>query len=188
MNQIIVHNLYNPNGRLNDIAILRSASNFIFNNNVRAASIAGPNYNLGDNQVVWAAGWGDTFVSLLMIMTIVLYDGKFELFDIKKYASVSQAGSGIGSEQLRQVELRVINQNTCRNNYAVRGVNIAASMVCSGWPSGGRDHCTFDEGGPLYHNGIVVGVRSFGIGCGQPQFPGVNTRVSSYTSWIQTNS
>ena len=51
----------------NDIAVLRSANTFSFNNNVRAASIAGANYNLADNQAVWAAGWGTTSVSLLKI-------------------------------------------------------------------------------------------------------------------------
>nr|ADT80827.1 serine protease 57 [Mamestra configurata] len=159
VNQRIAHPTFNLNTLAGDIAILRSAGNFVFNNNVRAALVAGPNYIVNDNQVVWAAGWGDTF-----------------------------AGSYYGSEQLRHVELRSINQNTCRNNYLVRGVTITANHLCSGWVAGGRDQCTYDEGGPLYHNGVVVGVRSFGIGCGQPEFPGVNTRVSSYSSWININS
>ncbi|KAJ8736109.1 hypothetical protein PYW08_006765 [Mythimna loreyi] len=158
LSQIINHPQYNGNTYNNDIAVLRSASTFTFNNNVRAASIAGSNYNLGDNQPVWAAGWGTT----------------------------SQGGSS--SEQLRHVELRVINQATCRNNYASRGITINDNMLCSGWSGGGRDQCQGDSGGPLYHNGIVVGVCSFGIGCAQAQFPGVNARVSRYTSWITSNA
>ena len=83
INQRIIHPSYNANTMANDIAILRSATNFVFNNNVRAASVAGPNYNLPDNLAVWAAGWGDTFVSLLMILIEVLYDRKFVLFVIQ---------------------------------------------------------------------------------------------------------
>nr|ACR15970.1 serine protease 1 [Mamestra configurata] len=158
VNANIIHPSYNGNTLNNDIAILRSASTFSFNNNVRAASIAGSNYNLGDNQAVWAAGWG----------------------------TVSQGGSA--SEQLRHVELRVINQNTCRNNYASRGIAITDNMLCSGWSGGGRDQCQGDSGGPLYHNNVVVGVCSFGIGCAQANFPGVNARVSRYTSWINSNA
>uniref|UniRef100_A0A2A4K6F8 trypsin n=1 Tax=Heliothis virescens TaxID=7102 RepID=A0A2A4K6F8_HELVI len=158
-NANIVHPQYDRNTLNNDIAIIRSATTFSFNNNVRAASIAGANYLPADNQVVWAAGWGDTFY-----------------------------GSNQGSEQLRHVQLVTINQNTCRNNYATRGVLINDNMICAGWSSGGRDQCQGDSGGPLYHNGIVVGVSSFGIGCGQAFFPGVSARVSRYTSWISSNA
>lgn len=62
---------------------------------------------------------------------------------------------------------------------------ITDNMLCSGWLDvGGRDQCVGDSGGPLIHNDIVVGVCSWGYGCGSPRFPGVNTRVSRFTSWI----
>ncbi|KAJ8736116.1 hypothetical protein PYW08_006772 [Mythimna loreyi] len=158
VNQIINHPQYNGNTYDNDIAVLRSASTFTFNVRVRAAPIAGSNYNLADNQPVWATGWG-----------------------------LMNVGS-VPSEELRHVELRTINQATCRNNYATRGIAITDNMLCSGWPTGGRDQCQGDSGGPLYHNGNVVGVCSFGIGCAQAQFPGVNARVSRYASWITSNA
>ncbi|XP_022821664.1 trypsin CFT-1-like [Spodoptera litura] len=157
--QNIVHNLFSFRTLDNDIAILRSASFFYYNINVRDAHIAGPNYLPSDNSPVWAAGWGDTI-----------------------------HGSLAGSDQLRHVQLQIINQNTCRNNYATRGIVITDNMLCSGWPTGGRDQCQGDSGGPLYHNNVVLGVCSFGIGCGQALFPRVNTRVSRYTSWIHAHS
>nr|AAT95361.1 trypsin IIb2 precursor [Sesamia nonagrioides] len=157
--QIINHPQYNGITENNDICILRSATAFALNNNAFPASIAGANYYVGDNQAVWAAGWGDTY-----------------------------QGSNVGSEQLRHVQVVVINQITCRNAYAVRQIAITDNMLCSGWPNGGRDQCQGDSGGPLYHNGVVVGVCSFGFGCAQAAFPGVNTRVSRYTAWIQSNA
>ncbi|XP_047027195.1 trypsin, alkaline B-like [Helicoverpa zea] len=159
VNQNIIHPQFDSRTLNNDIAILRSTTTFSFNNNVRPGSIAGANYNPADNQAVWAAGWGDTF-----------------------------SGSNQGSEQLRHVQLVIINQNTCRNNYATRLTMVNENMICAGWPSGGRDQCQGDSGGPLYHNGIVVGVSSFGIGCGDAFFPGVSARVSRYTSWISSNA
>uniref|UniRef100_A0A2H1VHR7 SFRICE_012354 n=1 Tax=Spodoptera frugiperda TaxID=7108 RepID=A0A2H1VHR7_SPOFR len=145
----IVHPAYNPWTMDSDIAILRSASTFSFNNNVRAASIAGANYFPGDNQAVWAAGWGDTYSS-----------------------------SGAGSEQLRHVQLVVINQETCRRQYENTFYPITDNMLCAGWPTGGRDTCQCDSGGPLYHNGVVVGVTSYGMGCADVRYAGVSAHYN----------
>ncbi|KAJ8735783.1 hypothetical protein PYW07_007403 [Mythimna separata] len=152
---IINHPSYNPQTYNNDVAIMRSATTISHNNNVRPVSIAGANYNLGDNQVVWAAGWGLT----------------------------SEWGSP--SEQLRHVQIFTINQAACRNSYPT----LTDNMLCSGVPNvGGRDQCSMDSGGPLYHNGIQVGICSFGTGCARPNFPGVNARVSRFSQWISSNA
>uniref|UniRef100_A0A2A4K5J3 Peptidase S1 domain-containing protein n=1 Tax=Heliothis virescens TaxID=7102 RepID=A0A2A4K5J3_HELVI len=157
VNANIVHPEFNPANMNNDIAVLHSATPFVFNNNVRSGAIGG--YHVGFGEVVWAVGWGDTF-----------------------------SGSHQGSEQLRHVQLMIMDQNTCKNNYAAHGVMVNDNMMCAGWPSGGRDQCQGDSGGPLYHNGITVGISSFGIGCGQPSFPSVSTRLAGYVSWIVRNS
>ncbi|KAJ8736124.1 hypothetical protein PYW08_006780 [Mythimna loreyi] len=152
---IINHPQFNSGTNNNDVAIMRSATTIVHNNNVRPVSIAGANYNLADNQVVWAAGWGLT----------------------------SEWGSP--SEQLRHVQIFTINQAYCRTRYNT----LTDNMLCSGVQNvGGRDQCTMDSGGPLYHNGIQVGICSFGTGCGRPDFPGVNARVSRFSHWITSNA
>ncbi|XP_046452758.1 trypsin-like [Daphnia pulex] len=45
---------------------------------------------------------------------------------------------------------------------------------------------TGDSGGPVIVNGVVVGITSFGVGCADPKYAGVYTRVSTYVTWIQT--
>lgn len=62
--QVINHPNYNDNTLDNDIAILRLASFITFSNVVQAGAIAGTNYNVADNQPVWAIGWGVTEVTL----------------------------------------------------------------------------------------------------------------------------
>lgn len=92
------------------------------------------------------------------------------------------------SEQLRHVQIWTVNQAVCRSRYARIGA-ITDNMLCSGWLDvGGRDQCQGDSGGPLLHNNVIVGVSSWGQGCADKNFPGVNTRVSRYSSWIQSNS
>ncbi|KAL0850913.1 hypothetical protein ABMA28_006822 [Loxostege sticticalis] len=157
--RITNHPAYNSFTRDNDIAIIRTSSNLPNNNNVRAALIPGPNYGPPDNTPVVATGWGRI------------------------------AQNGMPSEQLRSVQIWTINQALCRQRYAAIGRTVTDNMLCAGWLDvGGRDQCIGDEGGPLLHNLVVVGISSWRQSCGLPQYPGVNTRVPRYSAWIQSNA
>ncbi|KAL0901252.1 hypothetical protein ABMA27_006544 [Loxostege sticticalis] len=172
VNRVINHPNYDPRNEDNDFSILWVNGNIPETATSRPALLAGANYYPADNQVVWAAGWGHTIAG--------------------DHSSMSN--------QLRHVQVWVVNQGICRQRYANRVVNdifgrprpapitITDNMLCSGWlDRGGRDQCQGDSGGPLYHNGVVVGVCSFGHGCALPYFPGVNARVSRVVGWINQN-
>ncbi|CAH0592701.1 unnamed protein product [Chrysodeixis includens] len=114
------------------------------------------------------------------------------MYNLPDNAEVWTAGWGATSFEgpvstsLRHVQVWTINQSRCNTRY---DGSLTANMLCAGWLDvGGRDACTNDNGGPLYHKGVVVGIVSFRYSCGDPQYPGVYTRVSSYTSWIQNNA
>ncbi|XP_050554894.1 trypsin, alkaline B-like [Spodoptera frugiperda] len=166
----IAHTSYSSRTLENNIAILHSVTTFTFNDRASPASIAGPNYHIADNQNVWAVGWG-------------------QIYGCSEPRSMSTTHERrIGSEALRQVAQVIINQETCRSNYAARDIAITDNMLCSGWHTNGRGHCDKDSGSPLYHNGVVVGIFTFSVGIAQANFPSVHTRVSSYTSWITSNA
>ncbi|CAH0695427.1 unnamed protein product [Spodoptera exigua] len=160
INGIINHPLYIPGTRYHDIGILRSASNINFNECIRPAPIAGTKYVVPDNDYLWAAGWGAQYY-----------------------------GDTAEPEELRHVKVMKINLETCKKQFAVSNkYTITDEMLCSGWPTGGRDQCQGDSGSPIFHHGVVVGVCSFGIECGRADFPGVNMRVANYTDWILDNA
>lgn len=48
----------------------------------------------------------------------------------------------------------------------------------------GSDACQGDSGGPAVINNKLAGVVSFGLDCGDPNFPGIYTRVVNYRKWI----
>ncbi|XP_047528791.1 trypsin, alkaline B-like [Vanessa atalanta] len=157
--RLIIHPNYYNALKQNDVGIFRVSSTFSIGGNVQPGRFAGSNYNVADNQIVWTIGWGATSVN------------------------------GPKSNQLRHVQVVTVNQNVCRSNYNVIAMTVTNNMMCAGiLNQGGRDPCTGDYGGPLLHNGVVVGISSWASGCGYRGYPAVYTRVPVYINWIQSNS
>jgi secreted trypsin-like serine protease len=62
--------------------------------------------------------------------------------------------------------------------------------ICAGFTSGGVDTCSGDSGGPLFSSNPrrLIGITSWGQGCGLPKKYGVYTRVSAIKSWITSRT
>ena len=54
--------------------------------------------------------------------------------------------------------------------------------------SGGPLHCVVSKFGPNESKYSVCGITSWGIGCGNKGFPGVNIRVEKYLDWIDKHT
>jgi len=91
---------------------------------------------------------------------------------------------------LQKVEVPLVSSEVC--NQAYKGA-ITARMLCAGLPTGGKDSCYGDSGGPMTAidaNGVrkLIGVVSWGEGCAQPNKFGVYSKVSSVTEWINSTA
>jgi secreted trypsin-like serine protease len=109
---------------------------------------------------------------------------------------------------LQQVNLQYLPNEECRKasregkSYSDPPDRIGPTHLCTFTPPGNeRDACAYDSGGPIIlpdrstTNGesdnpndkdhdLLVALVSWGIGCADPVFPGVNARVSSVSDWI----
>lgn len=127
-----------------------------------------------DGHLLWAAGFGTTDADQQSLKT----------FDSKRGEARTSAPAKILSDAILQFKPR----NVCT---PANGAAISDEMhICAGWDEGGHDSCQGDSGGPLAvldGDGcpVVVGLTSFGNGCGQPGNYGVYTRVSQYRTWIE---
>ncbi|MEV4331148.1 serine protease [Streptomyces sp. NPDC049597] len=87
-------------------------------------------------------------------------------------------GGGGYAPTLRAARVSVLPDATCERAYQ-GGRYLKNTMLCAGAPQGGRDACQGDSGGPLIARGRLIGIVSWGSGCGRPDAPGVYTRVST---------
>lgn len=103
------------------------------------------------------------------------------------------------SPELQAADLDLIDSKVCdellSKHHSRNWCGLWENQFCAGKLEGGVDSCQGDSGGPLqkmlqnspkpYHMYYVVGVTSFGVGCGRKDLPGVFTRVSSFIKWIE---
>lgn len=102
----------------------------------------------------------------------------------------TQFFGGPSSAVLMEVIVPVWSQKRCEIAFTQR---IKATSICAGAFEGGRDSCQGDSGGPLMiqlpnKRWVTAGIVSWGVRCGEPNHPGIYTRVSEYTQWIVDNS
>lgn len=99
--------------------------------------------------------------------------------------------SGPQSNVLLQTDVPIIDNPTCQKMYNRAPGAIVPSVLCAGYPEGGKDTCQGDSGGPLFTldkdgSPVVHGLTSWGEGCARKGKPGVYTRVASFAPWIQS--
>jgi trypsin len=98
-------------------------------------------------------------------------------------------GSQSISKILMKVGVPMVSQETCAAAYpdAING-----SMICAGYPNGGKDSCQGDSGGPLVtgngSNMTLAGVVSWGEGCARPNKYGVYSKVNAALTWINSTA
>jgi secreted trypsin-like serine protease len=143
-----VNPAYDGVSNAGDFALLTLAEPLQGDSIITMAADGDPAYAAGGTATVY--GWGDT--------------------------------SGVGDypDSLRAARVRVLPDALCEEAYAggSDGTYDATSMLCAGEAEGGRDACQGDSGGPLVAQGRLIGIVSWGIGCGRAGNPGVYVRVS----------
>ena len=85
-----------------------------------------------------------------------------------------------------QVSVPIVSHSTCQHGYSEETID--DTMICAGYPEGGKDSCVGDSGGPMVceANGkfFLEGVVSWGYGCARPRRYGVYARVRYFRQWM----
>jgi secreted trypsin-like serine protease len=142
---------YDPLTNSADMALLTLSDALPTAHVIGMAGVGNPAYEPGTSATVY--GWGDT------------------------------TGNGGYASSLRAASVTVLPDAECGQAYpgGSGGRYLKSTMLCAGDPQGGRDACQGDSGGPLVAGGRLIGLVSWGGGCGRADSPGVYTRISAVT-------
>lgn len=145
---------YDPGSNAGDFAVLELAEALPAHYALPMAGPGHPAYAPGTEAAVY--GWGDT------------------------------SGFGDYAYALRAAPVTVLSDEDCGRAYPgdASGQYRAESMVCAGDHDGGKDACQGDSGGPLVAQGRLIGLVSWGRGCGRGDSPGVYTRVAPLIGFV----
>ncbi|XP_028833638.1 serine protease 56 [Denticeps clupeoides] len=97
---------------------------------------------------------------------------------------------GPSADIVMEAKVPLLPQSTCKSSLGKELVT--NTMFCAGYLSGGIDSCQGDSGGPLIYQDRMsgrfqlYGITSWGDGCGEKGKPGVYTRVTAFSDWIQS--
>ncbi|NXG39024.1 TMPS5 protease, partial [Dromaius novaehollandiae] len=156
--KIIYHSLYDDKSLDYDIALMKLKVPLNFSDAVGAVCLPPSRQDLLHGTRCWVSGWG--------------------------YTSPDQAQV---TETLKEALVPLIGTRRC-NSSCMYGGELSARMLCAGYPHGQVDACQGDSGGPLVcQDGStwrLVGIVSWGQGCGEPNHPGVYTNVAQLLPWI----
>ncbi|KAF7246941.1 Transmembrane protease serine 12, partial [Varanus komodoensis] len=159
---IIIHSEYNKITFQNDLALFKLIHSVEFNDYIQPICLPDTPLPLTEDSPCFISGWGNTMEK------------------------------GRARDMLQEVQVDIIPSELC-NRYDWYGGAIREEMLCAGAETGGVDSCQGDSGGPLtcYFPDVtkyyLVGITSFGFGCGRPKLPGIYVRTANYRNWIHSH-
>ncbi|NWV81436.1 ACRO protein, partial [Dasyornis broadbenti] len=158
--KLLSHENYKISDISNDIALLELDEPVECSPYIQLACVADPILRVSELQNCWIAGWGST-------------------------TEIDQTTS----DHLQEAKVQLIDLQLCNSSHWYAG-DIHTHNLCAGYPQGTIDTCQGDSGGPLMcqdNNADywwVVGVTSWGKGCGRARRPGVYTSTQFFYDWI----
>lgn len=162
VDKCVRHENYSKETTDNDIAMLHLIEPVMYNK--YALPICLPTRDLAEHELtrngrqMMVTGWGST-----------------SDMEKKNYSTL-----------LSYIKIPMVPRNECAQ---VMRYAISDNMLCAGTLGDRKDACIGDSGGPMitkYKNTwFLVGLVSWGEGCGKKEKFGVYTKVSQYLEWIQ---
>ena len=98
---------------------------------------------------------------------------------------------GQAPDTLQTIDLKIVPQKECTDDYKDFQVHVTPGMICAGGQEEGKGPCHGDSGGPLVckqnDQWVQVGITSWTKPCAHAKYPTVYARVGEFVDWIKKN-
>ncbi|XP_029028892.1 coagulation factor IXb [Betta splendens] len=96
---------------------------------------------------------------------------------------------GLKATKLQKLAMPFVDRKTCKESSRD---HVTRFMFCAGFPSGDKDSCEGDSGGPHATNykgtWFLTGIVSWGEECAREGKYGIYTQISKYYAWISNTT
>ncbi|KAF6122222.1 transmembrane serine protease 12 [Phyllostomus discolor] len=157
---IIVHPNFDVQTYVNDIALFHLKKEVRYNNYIQPICLPFDVFqNLDGNTKCFIGGWGRT------------------------------KEEGNATSTLQEAQVHYISRNVCSSDLSYGSI-LPVTSFCAGDEDGIFDTCRGDSGGPLmcylpeHRRFFVMGITSYGYGCGRKNFPGVYSGPFFFQTWL----
>ncbi|XP_049638924.1 transmembrane protease serine 12 [Suncus etruscus] len=158
--EIIIHPDFKLETYLNDVALLHLKKAVTYNDYIQPICLPFNVFQkLDQNTQCYVSGWGRT----------------------KEEGNITTI--------LQEAQVHYISRTICNSVTSYAGI-VPNSSFCAGDEDGKYDTCRGDSGGPLmcyfqeHEQFFVMGITSYGHGCGRQNFPGVYSAPFFYQNWL----
>ncbi|XP_015705424.1 acrosin-like [Coturnix japonica] len=162
--RVIPHEYYHRDSMANDIALLELDQPVQCSYYIELACVPDNSVRVSELTDCYVAGWGH-----------------MGMRSLQEYVEPYRV--------LQEARVHLIDLNICNSSHWYAGA-IHSHNICAGYPQGGIDTCQGDSGGPLMCKDKtadyfwLIGVTSWGKGCGRAQQPGVYASTQYFRNWI----
>lgn len=161
--KVLTHPDYQGRITENDIALIKLDKSVIFSNFVRPICLPREDIDL-TGSTAWSTGWGNSNLA-------------------------GQRNKNI----LQEIVQEVLGNEECEEIYEDLGHSLSlpeGGYICTLDREGDKSNCYGDGGGPVVvqrddKSWELVGIQSWGVGCGRSGQPNVAAKVEAFLTWIE---